>query len=369
MIRLIRPYISFAEVEAEFRAVFESGILTKGINVEAFREAIRAYTGSGNCFLTTSATTALTMCLKLLEIGPGDEVVVSDFSFPASANVVEDVGARPVFADVDRATYNMLPEQLERRISAKTKAVMFVDALGNPSGITRIAEICRARGIPLIEDAACAIGSAEAGKRCGSIADLSCFSFHPRKLLTTGEGGAITTNNKDYAEKLDVKLNHGSVHKNGKFDFVDYGYNYRLPELQAIMGVKQLQKLDRIVVERSATRIKYIKYLSPLGFVPQAVAPGVVYNVQSVVFVVPNRLPRDYLIAELKKCEIETTLGTYCLSNTTYFRNKYKNVQEQACFLQENTITLPCYEGVDAKTVCQAIERILAESPREAIHQ
>jgi len=360
MIRLIRPYISFAEVEREFRAIFESGILTKGSNVEAFREGIRRYTGSTYCFLTSSATTALTMCLKLLDIGSGDEVVVSDFSFPASANVVEDVGARPIFADVDRGTYNMLPEQLERRIGPRTKAVLFVDALGNPSGLTHIAQICRLHGIPLIEDAACAIGSAEAGKRCGNIADLTCFSFHPRKLLTTGEGGAITTNNKDYATKLEVKLNHGSVQKNGKFDFVDFGYNFRLPELQAVMGLKQIQKLDSIVAHRTAVRAEYIRNLSPLGFVAQHVHPDVVYNVQSLTFIVPPNLSRDALIAELKKREVETTLGTYCLSGTTYFRSRYNDVQPNAWFLQENTITLPCYDGVDVARVCMEINHAVS---------
>ena len=188
MIRLIRPYIAFEEVEAEFRDVFATGMLTRGPYIEAFRAEFARYTGAKHVFPATSATTALWVCMKLLGVGPGDEVVVSDFSHPASGNVVEDVGATPVFADVSLDTYNVGAAELERRITARTKAVIFVDALGNPTGLHDILEVCRRRGIPLVEDAACAVGSSERGIRCGNVADLTCFSFHPRKLVATGEG-------------------------------------------------------------------------------------------------------------------------------------------------------------------------------------
>lgn len=355
MIKLIKPYISFEEVEADFREVFQSGWFTKGKFVEAFREDIKKYTHAKYAFLATSATTALTICLKILDIKEGDEVIVSDFSFPATANVVEDVGAKTVFADVSLKTFNMLAEDLERKITKKTKAVIFVDALGNPSGIHEIKRICEKHNIPLIEDAACAIGSSEKSVRCGNIADLTCFSFHPRKLLTTGEGGAITTNNPDYAAKLDVKLNHGSIMKNEKFDFVDVGFNYRLPELQAVMGIKQLKKLDLIVQERNKVRKAYADKLESLGFKIQAVAENVVYNVQSLVFIVPDKINRDSLVSKLKADGVEATLGTYCLSACTFYKKKYNNVQKNAEFLQENTITLPCYDGVDVEQVVRSI--------------
>ena len=269
MIRLIRPYISFDEVEGDLRRMFDSGIFTRGENVEAFRCDIAAYTGAPYAFLATSATTALWLCLKRLDIGPSDEVIVSDFSFPATANVVEDLGARPVFADVSLETYNILPHALEAAITPRTRAVIAVDAFGNPSGMGRIAEICRSRGLPLIEDAACAMGSSENGHRCGAIADMTCFSFHPRKLLTTGEGGAITINNPDWVDWFNRKLSHGAEGMLGYgLDFVDFGYNFRLSEPQAIMGRVQLRKLDAIVAERNHVREAYIKRLIPKGFVP-----------------------------------------------------------------------------------------------------
>lgn len=362
-IRLMRPYISYEEVEAEFRGVFDSGMFTRGEHVEAFRKELSIFTGARHVHLTTSATTALWVCLKLLGIGQGDEVVVSDFSFPATANVVEDLGATPVFADVSLETYNVLPQTLEALLTSRTKAVIFVDALGNPSGLHAISAICRSRGIPLIEDAACAIGSSEAGRRCGSIADLTCLSFHPRKLINTGEGGAITTGNDEWSHWLDVKLAHGAQGTNGVgMDFVDYGYNFRLPELQAIMGRKQLAHLDSVIERRISQRDAYRAAIEPLGFIAQVVNFGVRYNVQSMVFRVPDGCRRDTLVSALRQEGVETTLGTYALSQGTYFARRYGTCNPNACRLQETTITLPCHDEMVVDEVVDSIRRALPKS-------
>lgn len=356
MIRLVRPYISFEEVEADMRQMFADGIFTRGRHVEAFRGELAAYTGAKHVHLATSATTALSACLKLLDIGPGDEVLVSDFSFPATANVVEDLGARPVFCDVSLDTYNVLPQTLRERATQRTRAVIVVDAFGNPTGMHDIAAVCRSLGVPMIEDAACAIGSREMDVPVGRIADLTCFSFHPRKLLTTGEGGAIATDRDDWSGWLDVKLNHGARGMLGfGLDFVDHGFNYRLSEPQALMGRVQLRKLDDIVADRRMIRDQYAERLSPVGFVPQTVGDRTVHNVQSLVFRVPDGVDRDRLIGALRDDGIETTIGTYCLSGTTYYRRRYGDVQKNAERLQRETITLPCYSGVDVARVCDAV--------------
>ncbi|MCC6275244.1 MAG: DegT/DnrJ/EryC1/StrS family aminotransferase, partial [Leptospiraceae bacterium] len=347
MIKLIKPYISYSDVEGEFREIFESGVFTRGKYVDQFTNTIKKFTGAKYAFLTSSATTALSICLKILGIGPGDEVVCSDFSFPASANVIEDTGAKPVFADVSLKTYNMLPSELEKRISSKTRAVILVDALGNPSGAHAIKEICNSRNLPLIEDSACSIGSSESNVQVGNIADLSCFSFHPRKLLTTGEGGAITTNNPKYAEILSVKLLHGAVAKNEMMDFVDYGYNYRLPDLQCVMGLKQFTKIKDIVRERNETRSEYVRHLHPMEFIVQEISENTIHNVQSLVFRMPPGKSRPALTSYLKTKEIESTLGTYSLSSTTYYSKKYNDIQKNGNILQNETITLPCYKGVN----------------------
>ena len=359
MIKLIKPYINFEEVQSEFKEIFESGWFTKGKFVEEFREEIKSYTGANYAYLTTSATTALTMALKALNIKAEDEVIVSDFSFPATANVVEDIGAIPIFADVDLETFNMLPQQLESKITPKTKAVIFVDALGSPMGMHEIKKICQKHNLPLIEDGACAIGSSELSARCGNIADITCFSFHPRKLLTMGEGGAITFNDFKYVKFFDIKLNHGAVVNDGKFDFVDYGYNYRVPELQCVMGIKQLQKLDEIVSSRNSIRDEYIKSLEPLGFQVQKVSDDIVYNVQSLVFKVPKNTKRDELVKYLKENAVETTIGTYCLSGATYYKNRYNSVQQNAMFLEKNTITFPCYDDVNVEYIMSKINKYI----------
>ncbi len=359
MIRLIKPYISFEEVEIEFKQIFESGIFTKGEYSRLFPEELKRYTGAKHAYLTTSATTALTTCLKLLHIGSGDEVIVSDFSFPASANVIEDVGARPVFADVSLDTFNMLPEELERKITNKTKAVIFVDAFGNPSGILEIKTICQKYNLPLIEDAACAIGSSIDGIKVGNIADLTCFSFHPRKLLTTGEGGAVLTNNEEYAQKLQVKLNHGAIAREGGLDFLDYGYNYRLPELQCVMGIVQLKKLDEIIRARNEVKNRYCKILEPLGFISQKVSGIIIHNIQSIVFKVPAGQGSSDIISRLKEENIEATIGTYSLSYCKYYRDKYNDAQRNGKLLFENTVTLPCYEDIEVENVCNKIKKII----------
>ena len=356
MIKLIKPYIDFDDVKDEFQEIFESGWFTKGKYVEKFVKEIIDYTGAKNAFLTTSATTALTMALKIINIKAGDEVIVSDFSFPATSNVVEDLGAIPIFAEVSLDTFNMLPSDLENKINSKTKAVIFVDALGNPKGIHEIKRICIEKKIPLIEDGACALGSSEYGEKCGNIADITCFSFHPRKLLCTGEGGAITTNCDEYAEKLTVKLNHGATVHDGKFDFVDIGYNYRLPELQSVMGIKQLAKLDTVIISRNKIRNEYNEGLEGLGFSAQDISGDVLHNVQSIVFKVPAGVERNELIDFLKMEGVETTIGTYALSSTTLNRVTYNKINPNSSFLEQQTITFPCYAGVDVNYIVEKIK-------------
>ena len=356
-IPIIRPYIQYDDIAQDMEAIFNSGILTKGKHGLAFRESFADYTGAQFVSLTTSATTALSLALKIYGVEKGDEVAVADFSFPASVNVIEDIGAKPIFIDVDPHTFNMDPQRLISHITRHTKAVIFVDSFGNASGLSEIKRICEQHKLPLIEDAACAIGSSENNKRCGSIADIACFSFHPRKLLTTGEGGAITTNHRDIANRIEIKLNHGAIlDAERKLDFVDFGYNYRMTEMQALMGISQLRKLDAIIEDRRRIKDKYVRALKPLGFYAQACAPNTEHNVQSVVFCVPEGVERNGLIQYLVSHNIESTLGTYSLSNCSFYKHKYQKPQKTSLILEENTITLPCYEDVNVDRVINVIK-------------
>ena len=356
-IKLIKPYISFDEVAEDIKEIFNSGQLTKGQHVDKFVTGLKDYTKAEHAFLTTSATTALTMSLKAIGIKEGDKVAVSDFSWPATCNVVEDLGAIPIFIDVDRNTYNMCPLDLADKLNDSFTGVITVDALGNPSGISRLKEICESYGIPLIQDSACAIGSSVDGVKVGAIADLTCYSFHPRKLLTTGEGGAILTNNHKYADWLAIKLAAGASGVKGRgLNFIDYGYNYRMSEIQALMGWVQLLKLDEIIEARNVIACEYAAFLEPMGFSRQKVDCNVHHNIQSLIFTVPPGISRNALIDHLNSSNIESTLGTYCLSATTYYLKKYNDLQRNSLWLEGNTITLPCYEGVDVGRVIAAIE-------------
>ncbi|NMA67550.1 MAG: DegT/DnrJ/EryC1/StrS family aminotransferase, partial [Clostridiaceae bacterium] len=192
-----------------------------------------------------------------------------------------------------------------------------------------------------------------------NIGDLTCFSFHPRKLLTSGEGGMICTSNNTYAETLTIKLMHGAIVIDGKWNFVDYGFNYRLPEIQCMMLIKQLKKLDNIIDDRVRIHEYYKDELEDYGFKAQMYSTESVHNMQSIVFTVPENVDRDALIGYLKSNNIEAVLGTYCLSNCEYYRKKYSDVQENALWLQENTISLPCYDAVDTQTVIDTIKNYL----------
>ena len=334
-------------------------MLTSSIYSKTFPQNLSEYVGAKYAFNTTSATTALAMALDVLGIGIDDEVIISDFSFPATANVVEQRGAIPVFADVNRETYNITAEKVKELITVKTKAVIFVCALGNPTGLHEVRAVCDEYGIPMIVDAACAIGSSENDVKVGNIGDLSCFSFHPRKLLTSGEGGAITTSNAEYAEMLSVKLAHGSKLIDGQMEFITFGYNYRLSEIQCLMLIKQLTKLDFIVAERIEIQQYYSEKLKSLGMQPQLHADNAVHNMQSIVFTVPDTVNIDKFIVDLKKCGVETTIGTYCLSNCTYYKKKYNKVQENSFWLEKNTISLPCYHNVEMREVVDIIKQVL----------
>ncbi|KMK77327.1 DegT/DnrJ/EryC1/StrS family aminotransferase [Alkalihalobacillus pseudalcaliphilus] len=355
MIKLIQPYIEYEEVEADLRRIFETKQFTKGPYVQTFIEALSDYTKARYVHLTSSATTALSTCLTLLNIQKGDEVIVSDFSFPASANVIENLGAIPIFVDVDLDTFNMNPKLLVSQITPRTKAVIFVDALGNPSNLLEIKNICANKGIPLIEDGACSIGSSIQNEKIGNIADLTCFSFHPRKLLTTGEGGAILTNNETWNHQLNILLNHGATIRDTGFDFIYSGFNYRLSDISCLLGIHQLNKLDDIIQRRQSLHDLYEANLTPLGFQAQKVNKDTTHNKQSVVFKTPPSIDRDKLINYLFVNHIEATMGTYSLSNTSFYTKKYQQQQINSAYLQKHTITLPCHDDVPAEKVIEKI--------------
>jgi perosamine synthetase len=219
----------------------------------------------------SSCTTALHLALLALGVGPGDEVIVPSLSFIATANAVRYVGATPVFAEVDPRTYNLDPADVERRVNPRTKAIMVVHQIGLPADIDAFLEIGRRHNLKIFEDAACALGSRYKDRPIGAHTEMACFSFHPRKVICTGDGGMITTNNPEYAEQLRLLRQHGmnvsdtARHSARNVIIEEYpvlGYNYRLTDLQAAVGIEQMKRLDSLVSRRVELAMRYNRLLS-----------------------------------------------------------------------------------------------------------
>jgi perosamine synthetase len=270
--------IPFARPEfdaTELRAVGEvlsSGWVTQGPAVARFEEMFADRVGARYAVATSSCTTALHLALVLAGVRPGDEVICPSYSFIATANAILYAGATPVFADIDRDTWNIDPEDASRRVSARTKAILPVHQVGLPADLDRLSHL-EARGISIVEDAACGIGSTYRGRPIGSHANLVCFSFHPRKTISTGEGGMLTTHDPAFAERARRLRSHGasvsalSRHEAKGLVFEEYrelGFNYRMSDVQAAIGIAQLPKLEGLLARRRTIADRYDAAFRPL---------------------------------------------------------------------------------------------------------
>jgi len=350
-IPLIKPEINASKLCQAVRKIAKTGMLTKGEYIQTFQDSLARYLRVKHIFAVSSCTAALHLALLAANVKEGDEVLVSDFSFPASANVIVHTGAKPVFVDIDLETFCLNIDDLKAKINMhakKVKAIMIVHAFGYPANMSEIMKIARKNKLVVIEDAACAIGSKHKSKYCGTWGDLGCFSFHPRKLLTTGEGGAVVTNNPKLAERIEILRNHGGIYTKKGWEFVEAGFNYRLSELQAALGVEQLKTLGQTIKHRQKLARKYIQKLKKVKDIVCPTEPrDGNFNFQSFVILLPENIDRDDLVDFLKKQNIETTLGTYAMHLQKAFQEYKPSSCKNSRYAYKHSLTLPLYEKMN----------------------
>ncbi len=320
MIPVMRPWLGEEEAAAAAEAV-ASGWVAQGPRVARFEEAFAAAIGADHAVAVSSCTTALHLALIAARIGPGDEVVVPSLSFIATANAVRYVGARPVFADVDLATQNLVPETVAPHLSPCTRAVILVDQAGVPADLDAMRALCDPLGITVIEDAACAAGSAYRGRPAGAGAELAAYSFHPRKLITTGEGGMVTTQDPAVAARIRRLREHGmdisaaDRHRSRQpvlESYTEVGFNFRMTDIQAAIGLVQLRKLGEMVVRRRELAQRYQRLLGDIPGLRMAQDPGHgTTNYQSFWILLPGDAPvsRDSMMRSLARAEISARRG------------------------------------------------------------
>ena len=372
MIPVSRPHFGIEEEQAAVAAL-RSGWVTQGPRVAEFERAFAAALGQLEAIAVSSCTTGLHLVLHALGIGRGDEVIVPSLSFIATANAVAHAGAAPVFADIDLATYNLDAASAAKTISRRTKAILLVHQVGLPADVAAFRRLARRARVRLIEDAACAIGSQVNGRPVGADADVAVFSFHPRKLVTTGEGGMIVTRSRALARRLRSLRHHGvsmsdfARHASGKVVIEAYrevGYNYRMTDLQAAVGLIQLGRLPEFIARRQEQGARYDRAFAkhPALAIPD-VAPDVGFNYQTYLLrLLPGaRVSRDALMQRLLEQGIATRRGVMAAHREPAYKKTRLRVMLPATNEANRTaIVLPLYHAMTAADQDRVIEAVLS---------
>ncbi len=351
-----------------------TGWLTSGPKVSEFEKLFAERHQVKHAFAVTSATTALHLALVALGVGPGDEVIVPAFTWVSTANVVLYCGATVVLADIDPATFNIDVRDLKKRITSKTKAIIPVHLFGLCADMDAIKEV--AKGIPIIEDGACAAGAGYKGTPAGALGTIGCFSFHPRKSVTTGEGGMVTTNDDDLAGLIGMLRNHGASiseeqrHKGPKPyilpDFNLMGFNYRMTDLQGAVGVVQIKKLDKFISEREKWASYYNGQLKSIPWLrtPQFNHGIYKHGWQSyVTFVDPLNAPmsRNELMEYLQHHGIATRPGTHAVHMLGFYANKYNFHPSDfpgAQAANNHSMSIPLHNKMSAEDFTYVVEKL-----------
>ncbi len=360
------------EEEAAVADVLRSGWVSQGPRVAEFETRFAEYVGAAHAVAVSSCTTALHLALVALGVRRGDEVICPSLSYIASANCIVHAGATPVFVDIERDTYNLDPARIEAAITPRTRALLAVHQVGLPASMKEILAIAARHGLPVVEDAACAVGSEYWGRRIGApLGEVACFSFHPRKILTTGEGGMITTHSPGVAERLRRLRQHAmsvsdvTRHAARQIVFETYdevGYNYRMTDLQAAVGLVQLRRLDGLLEQRRHLAGRYSEALARLGWLtPPSQPPGCRHNFQSYMVRLGPGAPvgRDALMQELLERSVSTRRGVMAIHREPPYRTRRPHGDDwlpETDTAADETVILPLFHQMTEEEQDYVIE-------------
>lgn len=354
MIPLSKPFFGKEELDA-VESTFESGwVAGQGPKNKELAKKIAEFLGVQYVIPVANCTAALHLAMLALNIGPGGEVIVPDFTYPATAHAVLYTGAKPVFADVNPKTYNLSPAAIKSKITPKTKAIMPVHVFGQCAEMDEINEIAKANGLLVVEDAACALGSKYKNRFAGTFSDIACFSFHARKSITSGEGGIVATNNKEYADKIESFSCFGiksAYDRQAKFQipvFKDLGYNYKLSDISAAILLKQLNRIQDFIAKRRECAAYYTELLSKTSeIMPPYAEPYNLHTYQTYMILLDEKLNRNGIITNLLQKQIQTNIGTYALhEQPVYSSCSCQQVFPNASLLFNHGLALPLFQSI-----------------------
>jgi perosamine synthetase len=358
--------MSFPDItEEDVQAVAEvvrSGQLALGPKTEEFEHLITEYVGVKHAVAVSSGTTALHLIVKSLGIGPGDEVLVPSFTFVASANVILYEGATPVFVDIEPDTYNLDPEDLKKKITPRTKAIMVVDVFGHPAEWDEILRIAERYNLRVIDDSCEAIGAEYKGKKLGQFGDAAAFAFYPNKQITTGEGGVIVTNSEEFARLCRSLRNQGRGEMGAWLEHERLGYNYRMTEMSAALGISQLKRIEVLLAKRERVAQMYTERLSKLGLVrPPVVRPYVRMSWFVYVITLAEGLHRDPVMKALEEKGIPSR-GYFSPVHLQPYIRKLLGTREGMLPITESvaqrTVALPFHSNLSSAEIDLVVEAL-----------
>jgi len=360
-IPLGKPDITATDIDAVVK-VLKSGMLIQGENVLMLENEFAQFHTMKYAVAVSNGTATLHLALKVLDIDPGDEVIVPALSYIATANVVELIGATPIFVDTEPGTFNIDVQKIEEKITSRTKAIIPVHEFGLACNMEAIIQLADKHNLQVIEDAACALGATQNGKAAGSFGSMGSFSLHPRKSITSGEGGVLVTNDEKLATKLRQFRNHGIEIENGKMNFVEAGFNYRLTDFQAALAASQFKRIENILsYKQQLAEIYFNKIKNPRIILP-IVPKGHNHTWQTFHVLLDEELDQQKVIALLKEKNIGTNYGAQCMPAQTFYKNKYKLASEtefpNAYKAFTKGLALPLYERLNKEQVLYIAQTI-----------